>query len=213
VSSQTCGCLPSNPNADIAPSFEAMAPDDCFVLAHCADCQLLTSEVCNRKTLLTGSWLCEVTATKKPKCSKVGTVKHPDLVGHVFGVEEMPGFHAECDREEKRRFIAVSDVRTDWPNAFIQGSGEQKDKNAIAGEMVQDVVKSVAAILQNNMSIAAVKRECRGLTQNKLHSKWLSNACRRHRKLTKQTVWNQSLQNVCFEPNFLLQKPVQTFCF
>jgi hypothetical protein len=192
------------PTTDIAASFEATAPDDCFVLAHCADCQL---------SMLTRSWLCEVTRTKKLKHSNIGTVKHPYLVGHVFGVEEMPGFHAECDSEEKRQFITVSDVRTDWPNVFVQGSGEQKGKNAIAGEMVQDVVKSVAAIPQSNMSIAAVKRDRRGSTQNELHSKSRSDACRRHRKLTKQTVWNQSLQNICFEPKFLLQKPIQTVCF
>jgi hypothetical protein len=151
------------PTTDIAPSFEVTAPDDHFVLAHCADYQLLSSEVYDQKTLLTRSWLYEATRTKKAKYSNVGTVKHPSLVGHVVGVEEMPGFHAEYDSEEKRRFITVSDMRTDWPNVFVRGSGEQKDKNAIAGKMVQDIVKSVAVIPQSNMSITAVKRECRGL--------------------------------------------------
>jgi hypothetical protein len=54
------------PTTDIAPSFEVIAPDDCSVLAHCADYQLLTSEVYDQKTLLTRSWLYEVTRTKIP---------------------------------------------------------------------------------------------------------------------------------------------------
>jgi hypothetical protein len=122
---------------------------DCFVLAHCADFQMTTTEVYDRKTLLTRSWLYEVvTASKTSMHRIVGTAKHPDLVGHVFGLEETPGFHAEHDSEEKRRFIALSDMRRrDWPNVFVWGSGEQKCKNRMMGGARESIAQSRAVML------------------------------------------------------------------
>ena len=110
------------PTAGITPNLPALSSDDYFVIAQCADFQMLDSEVHNRKTLLTRSWLCEVTASNKPRCTNVGTVKGCDLAGHVFAMEETPGFHAVCDNEEERRTIVLSDMRRDWPNVFVHGN-------------------------------------------------------------------------------------------
>ncbi len=92
------------------------------MIAQCADFQKLDSEACNRKTLLTRSWLHEGTVSNKPRCASVGTAKGCDLVGHVFAIEERPGFHAVYDNEEERRIIVLSDMRRDWPNVFVHGN-------------------------------------------------------------------------------------------
>jgi hypothetical protein len=110
------------PTAGITPNLPELSSDDCFVIAQCADFQEWDSDVCNRKTLLTRSWLHEMTASNKPRCTSVGTVKGRDLVGHVFATEERPGFHAVYDNEEERRMIVLSDMRRDWPNAFVHGN-------------------------------------------------------------------------------------------
>jgi hypothetical protein len=112
------------PTPDIEPSLPVLAAEDYFVLAHCADFQMFTSDVYDRKTLLTRSWLYEVTASNKPLYTRVGTVKDPNLVGHVFGLEEKPGFHEEYETEEKRRFIVLSDMRKEWPKVFVGVNGE-----------------------------------------------------------------------------------------
>jgi hypothetical protein len=96
--------------------------DNDFVIAQCADFQKLDSEACNPETLLTRSWLCEVTVSNKPRCASVGTAKGCGLAGHVFAMEERPCFHAVRDNEEERRTIVLSDMRRDWPNAFVHGN-------------------------------------------------------------------------------------------
>jgi hypothetical protein len=110
------------PTAGITPNLPELSSDDYFVIAQCADFQEWDSDVYNRKTLLTRSWLYEMTASNKPRYTSVGTVKGRDLVGHVFAIEERPGFHAVYDNEEERRIIVLSDMRRDWPNVFVHGN-------------------------------------------------------------------------------------------
>jgi hypothetical protein len=96
-----------------------LAADDYFVLAHCAEFQELGSEVYDRRTLLTRSWLYEATPSNKPKYSIAGSVKVPDLKGHVYAFDERPGYHETYRTEEDKRFIVLSDMRKDWPNVFV----------------------------------------------------------------------------------------------
>ena len=100
------------------------ATDPTFsVLAHCAEWQRLSSETYKRKTLLTRSWNYQVTNTQepRPKYTVLGTVEEPDIVGQIFGIEENPGFYETYPTYESRRFIVLSDMRTDWPQVFMSG--------------------------------------------------------------------------------------------
>jgi hypothetical protein len=108
------------PPDDDGPNPSVLADGDFYVLAHCAAFQQLDSAVYDRKTLLTRSWLYEVTASKQPSYTIVGTVKEPDIVGHVFGFEEKPGFHKRYISEEHKRFIVLSDMRKEWPLVFAR---------------------------------------------------------------------------------------------
>ena len=93
------------------------------VLAHCAAFHDLGSSVYGRKTLLTRSWLYDLdgTAACRPKYTVVGTVETPDVIEHVFGIEENPGFFEHYRTEVSRRFIVVSDMRKDWPRIHTKG--------------------------------------------------------------------------------------------
>ena len=92
------------------------------VLAHCAAFQPLLSPIYKRKTLLTRSWYYKVTTTQGPKpvYTVVGTVTEPDVIGHIFAIEETPGFQETYQTLESKRFIVISDMRKEWPNIFIQ---------------------------------------------------------------------------------------------
>jgi hypothetical protein len=48
----------------------------------------------------------------------VGSVKEPDIVGHIYAVEEHPGFHGIYNSDEEKRYIVLSDMRTKWPLVF-----------------------------------------------------------------------------------------------
>jgi hypothetical protein len=93
------------------------------VLAHCGGFQEKVSDVCLCKTLLTRSWLYEVTqgANPQPAYQMVGYVKdNVHVKGQLFAVEEIPGFHERHPKEEDRRFIVLSEMRKAWPSFFIK---------------------------------------------------------------------------------------------
>jgi hypothetical protein len=92
------------------------------VLAHCAEFQELASDIYSRRTLLTRSWLYEVTPglNPQPLYRTVGSIRDDIHVkGHVFAVEEIPGFHERYPSEHTRRFIVLSDMRKVWPGIFM----------------------------------------------------------------------------------------------
>ena len=105
-------------------SFYRLIPEtEWQVLAHCAEFQKLDSEVFARRTLLTRSWLYEVTLgnNPKPEYTTVGTVLDNNHVkGHIFSIEERPGFHERYPEEVDRRFIVLSDMRKVWPSMFMK---------------------------------------------------------------------------------------------
>ena len=77
------------------------------VLAHCAAFQPLLSPIYKRKTLLTRSWYYKVTTTQDPKpvYTVVGTVTERDVIGHIFAIEETPGFQETYRTSISKRFI------------------------------------------------------------------------------------------------------------
>ena len=92
------------------------------VLAHCGGFQKLDSDVYSRRSLLTRSWLYEVTVGRNPQPAyqTVGTIKtNVHVRGHIFAMEEVPGFHERYPQEEDRRFIVLSDMRRIWPRIFM----------------------------------------------------------------------------------------------
>jgi hypothetical protein len=68
------------------------------------------------------SWLYEVTAGHNPRplYQVVGSIKNNILVkGHIFAIEENPGFHKHYPTGKDKRFIVLSDMRKVWPSFFI----------------------------------------------------------------------------------------------
>jgi hypothetical protein len=102
-------------------AFYRILPDTEYqVLGHCGEFQKRASNVYSRRTILTRSWLYEVTAGQRPLYRNVGGVQHNVHVnGHLFAVEEIPGFHQHYPTEEERRFMVMSDMRKVWPSLFI----------------------------------------------------------------------------------------------
>jgi hypothetical protein len=98
-------------------AFCRVPPDTEFQgLAHCGKFQAGASNVFSRRTLLTRSWLCEVAAGQRPIHRKVGGVQNEVRVeGHLFAIEEVPGFHGRYQTEEDRRFVVLLDMRNVWP--------------------------------------------------------------------------------------------------
>jgi hypothetical protein len=107
-------------------AFYRRLPETTFhVLAHCGDYQELSSDVYRRRSLLTRSWLYEVKAGNNPlpRYRTLGSVCNNTYVkGHIFAIEENPGFHERYPTEEARRFIVVSDMRKVWPRIFMKPS-------------------------------------------------------------------------------------------
>ncbi len=106
-------------------TFDEDADLDFSVLVHSASFQRRHSEVHERRTLLTRTWLYEVKQglTPPPAYSVAGTTRSNVVLGeHIFAVEEQPGFHDRYATEEERRFIVLSDMRQVWPHVFINGS-------------------------------------------------------------------------------------------
>lgn len=112
-------------------TFDEDADPDFSVLVHSASFQRRHSQVHERRTLLTRSWLHEVKQglTPPPACSVAGTTRSNVVLGeHTFAVEEQPGFHDRHATEEERRFIVLSDMRKVWPHVFIDGSTGLSDQ-------------------------------------------------------------------------------------
>jgi NACalpha-BTF3-like transcription factor len=105
-------------------AFYRVLPDTEYqVLAHCAEFQTRTSNVYSRRTLLTRSWLYEVAAGQRPLYRNVGGVRNNVHVdGHLFAIEEIPGFHGHYPTDKERRFVVLSDMRKVWPSFFINPS-------------------------------------------------------------------------------------------
>jgi hypothetical protein len=107
-------------------AFYRRLPETTFhVLAHCGDYQELSSDVYRRRSLLTRSWLYEVKAGNNPlpRYRTLGLACNNTYVkGHIFAIEENPGFHERYPTEEVRRFIFVSDMRKVWPRIFMKPS-------------------------------------------------------------------------------------------
>jgi hypothetical protein len=92
------------------------------VLAHCVQYQQLDSEIYSRRSLLQQSWLYEVTAgvNPRPLYRTLGGVKSDVCVqGHIFAVEENPGFHECYHTEEEKQIIVIANARKEWPSIFI----------------------------------------------------------------------------------------------
>jgi hypothetical protein len=84
----------------------------------------MDSVIHSRRTLLARSWLYEVTRGQNPRPTYqvVGSIRNNIHVkGHIFAIEENPGFHERYPREEDKRFIVLSDMRKVWPDVFIRG--------------------------------------------------------------------------------------------
>jgi hypothetical protein len=109
--------------AKIVAFFRRLPDNEFTVLAHCAEFQRLNSDVYSRQTLLTRSWLYEVTGgvNPRPRYNTIGTVKQNiQIKGHVLAVEEQPGFHERYPTDTERRFIVVADMRREWPSTFME---------------------------------------------------------------------------------------------
>ena len=94
------------------------------ILAHCAAFQRLDSEIYQRRSLLQRSWLFEDTGGPRPRpvYRTAGSVKTQIfLKGHIFAVEENPGFHPHYSTEAEKQLMVLSNMRTEWPHIFILG--------------------------------------------------------------------------------------------
>jgi hypothetical protein len=94
------------------------------VLAHCVAFQRLDSEIYKKRSLLVRSWTYEVTRGQHPRpvYHIAGSVKsNIAIIGHIFAVEENPGFHERYRTESDKRLLVVSDMRKVWPQLFISG--------------------------------------------------------------------------------------------
>jgi hypothetical protein len=94
-------------------AFYRLLPETEFhVLAHCGAYQKQDSVIYSRRTSRVRSWLYEV----------VGSLRdNIHVKGHIFAVEENPGFHQRYPREEDKRFMVLSDMRKVWPLVFSRG--------------------------------------------------------------------------------------------
>jgi hypothetical protein len=112
-------------------SFYRLLPEtEYHVLAHCGGFQKLDSVIYSRRTRLVRSWLYEVTAGHNPRplYQVVGSIKNNIHVkGHIFAIEENPGFHERYPTEKDKRFMVLSDMRKVWPSVFIneQARGDE----------------------------------------------------------------------------------------
>jgi hypothetical protein len=104
---------------------DSLEDNDFSVLAHCGGYQHLNSEIYNRRSILVRPWLYEVSGGNNPRpdYQVAGTVKtHVNVKYHIFAVEETPGFQERYSDDESRRFLVLSDMRTEWPRVFMSGS-------------------------------------------------------------------------------------------
>jgi hypothetical protein len=106
-------------------AFYRLLPETEFhVLAHCGAYQKKDSVIYSRRTSLVRSWLYEVTGglNPRPLYQVVGSLRdNIHVKGHIFAVEENPGFHQRYPTEKDKRFMVLSDMRKAWPLVFIRG--------------------------------------------------------------------------------------------
>jgi hypothetical protein len=96
-----------------------------LVLAHCVQYQTLESEIYNARSHLVRPWLYEVKAgiNPPPMYRTIGSVRTDVMVKqHIFGVEEIPGFHPRYPTDLDKRLLVLSDMRTEWPNVFMSNT-------------------------------------------------------------------------------------------
>jgi hypothetical protein len=106
---------------------------DFQVLVHCVQYQWLDSKIYSRQSLLQRSWLYEVTAgvNLRSLYQTLGGVKSDICVrGHIFAVEENPGFHEHYHTEEEKRIIVISDARKEWPSIFIDEATSERSNDS-----------------------------------------------------------------------------------
>jgi hypothetical protein len=104
------------------------------VLAHCVQYQRLNSGLYYRRSLLQQSWLFEVAAgvNPRPLYRPLGVVKSDICVqGHIFAVEENPGFQEHYQTEEDKRIMVISDARKEWPSIFIGDAPSERINDSI----------------------------------------------------------------------------------
>jgi hypothetical protein len=110
---------------DVDQSTLGGAGIDFSVLVHCGAYQTKDSAIYARRTLLTRSWLYEMKTpgtNPQPNYMVAGTTRtNIVLQKHIFGMEEIPGLHQRYDTQTMKRFVVLSDMRTDWPQIFIDG--------------------------------------------------------------------------------------------
>jgi hypothetical protein len=110
--------------AKLVAFFRLLPETEFHVLAHCGQYQKRDSVIYSRRSLLTRSWLYEVTAGQNPRplYQVVGSLRdNIHVKGHIFAIEENPGFHDRYSREEDKRFMVLSDMRKVWPRVFMRG--------------------------------------------------------------------------------------------
>ena len=121
-------------------TMEGEEENEFFVLAHCVQYQTLDSEIYSRRSMLQRSWLYEVTSgrTPRPSYRTAGSVKSNICVkGHIFAIEENPGFHERCNGDVDIQILVLSDARKDWPLVFIDSSLKE-DSSGSAGSTSED---------------------------------------------------------------------------
>ena len=75
-----------------------------------------------RRSILQRSWLYEVAGghSPRPLYQTAGSVKSNKCVrGHMFGIEENPGFHKRYHSAEDNIILVICDARKEWPHIFI----------------------------------------------------------------------------------------------
>jgi hypothetical protein len=102
------------------------------VLTHCVAFQRLDSEIYKKRSLLVRPWMYEVSAGRHPRpvYRIAGSVSsNIAIIGHIFAIEENPGFHERYMTACDKRVLVISDMRKVWPQLFIDGSRGEYDND------------------------------------------------------------------------------------
>jgi hypothetical protein len=71
----------------------------------------------------------EVTAGRHPRpVYRIAGSSNIAIIGHIFAIEENPGFHERYMTASDKRVLVISDMRKVW-QLFIDGSGEYDNDN------------------------------------------------------------------------------------
>jgi hypothetical protein len=52
----------------------------------------------------------------RPVYRIAGSVSNIAIIGHIFAIEENPGFHERYMTASDKRVLVISDMRKVWPN-------------------------------------------------------------------------------------------------